>query len=265
MEKRASSVKPVAIRRMARVDAVESLGMGLARVDLAAEGIGLDVAPGRFAMVEAPGRGDCILLRPYSYYLAPDADHVALLVREVGQGTRALARAAIGTPVAVVGPLGNAFPSPKGACWVVAGGVGAAPFGEMAKTPEMRLLFGARSSADAGFGEALRAAGAKVSLATDDGSAGFHGTVTAMLDRDLKELSAPAVIYTCGPEAMMTEVVRIARRHAINCWVSLEQRMGCGFGVCRGCAHRDATGGWRCICVDGPVYEASVIYSENVA
>ncbi|MEE8408285.1 MAG: hypothetical protein V3T05_01645 [Myxococcota bacterium] len=258
-------MKPTAARRAARLDAVESLGQGLARVELVARGIGTGVAPGRFAMVEAPGRAECILLRPYSYFLAPDADRIALLVREVGNGTRALVTAPIGTPVAVVGPLGNTFPTPAGPCWVVAGGVGAAPFGEMAQQSNMRLLFGARSSADAGFGEALRDAGASVSLATDDGSAGFHGTVTAMLMQDLEEQPPPSVIYTCGPEAMMVEVVRIARAQTIPCWVSLEQRMACGFGVCRGCAHRDASGAWRCICEDGPVYEAGVIFPQGNA
>ncbi|MFQ5352611.1 MAG: dihydroorotate dehydrogenase electron transfer subunit, partial [Candidatus Binatia bacterium] len=61
--------------------------------------------------------------------------------------------------------------------------------------------------------------------------------------------------------AMMRAVAQLAYQHDVPCWVSLEARMGCGFGVCRGCVHRDANGGWRCICDDGPVYRAETIFA----
>ena len=211
-------------------------------------------------MVEAPGRPDCVLLRPYSYFLAPTDDSMALLVKDVGKGTHALLACEPGAEVAVVGPFGNAFPEPAGTCWIVAGGVGAAPWGRLLAHPEVRVLFGARTGAETGFADALRDAGAEVEVATDDGSAGASGTVVDLLCARLEHGDPPSCIYTCGPTVMMEAVARVANERAIPCWVSLEERMGCGFGVCRGCAHRDASGGWRCICEDGPVYQAPVIF-----
>jgi dihydroorotate dehydrogenase electron transfer subunit len=216
-------------------------------------------------MVEVPRRPDCILLRPFSYYLAPEEDHIALLVKDAGKGTHSLLTTDSGTDVVVVGPLGNAFPEPTGRCWAVAGGVGAAPFGELAARDGVRILFGARTVGEAGFASALREQGGDVEIATDDGSQGFRGTVGDMMLDLLAKGERPDTVFACGPEPMMAAVARVASEHALRCWVSLEERMGCGIGVCRGCAHRDAAGGWRCICEDGPVYDASVIYSEASA
>lgn len=252
-------------RQVARVAAVQPLGPGLGRVDIQGEGVGRGVTPGRFAMVAAPGRPDCILLRPYSYFLAPDENRIALLVKAVGKGTVGLLQAREGDEVTVLGPLGSAFPAPQGLTWAVAGGVGAAPFGAIEHRPDVRILFGARSQKEAGFAEALEAVGAHVDLATDDGSAGFHGSVVQLLRHKLEAGEHPNAILTCGPTAMMNVVAAVAREHKIPCWASLEERMGCGIGVCRGCAHKDATGGWRCICVDGPVYNAAAIFAESVA
>ena len=248
-------------KRLAKVVEVVSLGQGLGRLVLEGSGIGAGVSPGRFAMIEAPGRADCVLLRPFSYFTAEGSDRVGLLVKSVGKGTQALLAAQPGDPVAILGPLGSAFPTPKGTCWAVAGGVGAAPFGVMQHRPGIRVLFGARTVHESGFAKALRDRGAEVHLSTNDGSSGFRGNVVEMLRDSLKKEAAPDAIYTCGPGVMMEAVAAVAKQHHIACYASLEERMGCGIGVCRGCAHRDAVGGWRCICVDGPVYDAKEIFS----
>ena len=248
-------------RRRARVQKVWPLGAGLGQIDLQGEGIGLEVHSGRFAMVEAPGRQDCILLRPYSYFTASSEHEISLLIRDVGKGTHSLLNASEGAELAVLGPLGNHFPRLSGNGWSIAGGVGAAPFGVSAGGGRGEVLFGARRLAECGFGEALKKAGASVSLATDDGSAGFHGSVVALMEHRLEAGERPDAIHTCGPPAMMAAVAAVSHRFDIPCWLSLEERMGCGIGVCRGCAHPDAQGAWRCICVDGPVYPASEIFA----
>jgi dihydroorotate dehydrogenase electron transfer subunit len=148
---------------------------------------------------------------------------------------------------------------------MVAGGVGAAPFGELASAAGARILLGARTAAEAGFARALAEVGGEVTLATDDGSEGFSGSVVGLLAAELATWGPPAAIYTCGPTAMMAAVVEVARRAGVPSWVSLEERMGCGIGICRGCAHRDASGGLRCICDDGPVYEGELIFAESAA
>jgi dihydroorotate dehydrogenase electron transfer subunit len=250
------------VRREARLLAVEPLGPGLGRVELEGEGLALGVTPGRFAMVGAPGRADCILLRPYSYFTAHGNDRIGLLIKAVGKGTEALLRARAGDRVPVLGPLGSRFPEPPARCWAVAGGVGAAPFGVLQHRPGIDVLFGARTEAESGFATALKGLGASLHLATDDGSAGYHGSVVALLEARLRQGERPDMVYTCGPTGMMAAVARVVRAQGVPCWASLEERMGCGIGVCRGCAHRDAAGGWRCICVDGPVYDARLIFPE---
>ena len=242
--------------------AVHSLGPGIGRVDLVGEGIGKGIQPGAFAMVEAPGRLDCILYRPYSYFCVPDDDTVSLLVRDVGKGTHALMVAPKGTPVGILGPLGNEFPLDKyEKIWAVAGGVGAAPFGMMTHHQGLTILFGCRTSADGGFAEALRAEGATVDLATDDGSAGYHDNAVQFLSEKLKEGDKPDAIFTCGPTPMMAAATQVAHDHNIPCFASLEERMGCGIGICRGCVQRDTQGEIICLCVDGPIYEAGRIFS----
>jgi len=251
-------------RKRAEIRSVTPLGPELGRVELEGEGIGRGIAPGQFAMVEAPGRPDCVLLRPYSVFLAPSDDRATLLIKGVGKGSRALLNATPGQAVIWMGPLGNAFPEPTGSLWMVAGGVGAGPFGALATRPRSTILFGARDSQGLGFAHALEQIGGKVVLATDDGSAGHHGTVADLLRVELAN-ERPQQIFTCGPTPMMTAVASVAAEHGIECYVSLEERMGCGFGVCRGCAHVDASGHWRCICSDGPVYLASEIFPSQSA
>lgn len=246
-------------RLQAEIARVTSLGLGLARVDLETYRVGDGIAPGQFAMVEGPGRPDCILLRPYSYFTVVSRDRVGLLVKDVGRGTHALLEADPGVAVAVLGPLGNRFPEPSGQCWVVAGGVGAAPFGDLAAREGVRIFFGARTVDEAGFATALRDVGGRVEIATDDGSSGFAGSAVDCLRAALRT-DRPDMLFACGPTPMMNAVAQVAFRLRMPCWVSLEARMACGFGVCRSCAHYDATGGWRCVCEDGPVYPAEMIF-----
>ncbi len=251
-------------KQQARVKHIEGLGKGLARVDLVGEGIGAGVLPGNFAMVQAPGRPDCILFRPYSYFRVPDENTVSLLIRDVGKGSHALVSAPVGDPVEILGPLGNTFPMEGPAkVWAVAGGVGAAPFGMMPHHPNLTVLFGSRTSADAGFGRALEDAGVSVELATDDGSAGFHGTTVELLRQKLEAGERPEGIFTCGPTPMMAAATTVAAEFEIPCWASLEERMGCGIGICRGCVQRDVDGNLICLCVDGPVYDARRIFPVN--
>ncbi len=254
-------LKAPAKKILAMVLEVEDLGAGLARLELGAAGLGAAVVAGRFAMLSAIARPDCILLRPFSYFSRTGPDQVGFLLKDVGAGTHSLIHARKGDPVHVLGPLGSTFPCVPGVVWAVAGGVGAAPFGMITEDAPWTVLFGARTAAEAGFAHALQARGAHVVLATDDGSAGFAGSVVALLRNRLQVEPNPAALYTCGPTAMMRAVAHVARDFGIVCYASLEERMGCGIGICRGCAHRDAGGTWRCICVDGPVYDAREIFA----
>jgi dihydroorotate dehydrogenase electron transfer subunit len=106
--------------------------------------------------------------------------------------------------------------------------------------------------------------GAQSVVATDDGSAGFHGLISHALEKrlDLNEFDpADLVVYTCGPEGMMRAVAEACAKRSIECYVAMERHMACGVGTCQSCACKvRATGerGWefKLCCTDGPVFDA---------
>ena len=116
--------------------------------------------------------------------------------------------------------------------------------------------------------EDFRQLGVDVQVATDDGSAGYHGLVTELI-RPAIAASAVGIqggksrIVCCGPKKMMEATAKIAREMGVPCQVSLEERMACGIGVCFSCVAkiRDGTGGWeyRRTCLEGPVFDAEEV------
>ena len=121
------------------------------------------------------------------------------------------------------------------------------------------------SPADICLIEAWESAGIPLDCATDDGSFGFAGFVTALLERAL-EGGRPDGLFACGPDAMMKRTGRMALGLGLPAQLSLEAVMGCGFGACWGCVHRikkDDGGQWRKICEDGPVFGADEILWEE--
>jgi len=91
---------------------------------------------------------------------------------------------------------------------------------------------------------------------TEDGSRGTQGMVTVALETTLHRLGKQATVYCCGPWAMMAAVAQMASSHGVECQVSLESLMGCGYGVCLGCPTGRADGGYLYTCNDGPCVDA---------
>ena len=125
---------------------------------------------------------------------------------------------------------------------MVAGGVGLAPFHGLAvalrdRGVETTLFYGARSAGELFHLDAFRRLGVGLALATDDGSRGDHGLVTAPLERALRGLDPADTVrlYACGPTPMMRAVTDLAHAHGRRTEVSLEQVMGCGLGGCYSC------------------------------
>ena len=244
---------------------------------LAAPAIAARAAPGQFVMVK-PGFGDHPLLRrPFSVFevLADDAGRVAglsLLNKRIGVTTRTLFGLAPGAVVRCLGPLGRPFSpaAPPERAWMVAGGVGLAPFHGLAaalrgRGVESTLFYGARSADELFHLDAFRRLGVRLVLATDDGSRGGRGLVTAPLERALRRLdpAAPVRLYACGPTPMMRAVTDLARAHGRRTEVSLEQVMGCGLGGCYSCVVPVRRGGGapRFVrsCLDGPVFDGGTV------
>jgi len=202
---------------------------------------------------------------------------VSLLNKRVGRGTSQLYEARVGDTVALLGPLGQPFVpvDPPGEAWMIAGGVGLAPFATLAEalaarhTP-MTLFYGGRSAADLYYTTWFEKLGAALVLTTEDGTQGEAGRVTAPLERALH--AAPAdrnlTIYACGPTPMMRAVARLGAAHKRPVFVSLEPVMGCGMGGCYSCVVRVARRGavhFVRSCLDGPVFDASEVVWDGLS
>ncbi len=237
-------------------------------------------APGQFAMlaagsVSAARRSDPLLPRPMAVYRAQAGrgwSDVEILYKRVGRGTALLAEALPGQRVAIVGPLGRAFPRPRAGerVTVVAGGTGIASVRELAArlagSHPVELLFGARTAGELMAVEDFEALGIPLRIATEDGSAGERGVVTDLLESAL-DADAPAPgrrVYVCGPTAMMRRCAEIAAERGAPCVAALETTMACGFGVCLGCAAPLRRGGYALVCRDGPAFDAAVIDWERL-
>ena len=237
------------------------------------------IRPGQFLMLRLPDKVDPLLGRPFALYDTvldrsgkPFAVDVVYLV--VGKMTALLAEVRPGDPIEVWGPLGNGFLDlgQQRQVTLVAGGIGQTPFlahvrdllgarGYGGEPPRRRaervaLYYGVRSANLTACVHDFRAVGAEVRLASDDGSLGFHGYVTQLLEKYHPE----GPLVGCGPEAMLHALAKLAAKWGVLCHVSLETPMACGFGACFSCVTRvKIADGWdyRRVCVDGPVFDAA--------
>ncbi len=227
--------------------------------------------PGQFVMLRGDWGRDPLLPRPMSLLSVAPEGRADLLGRVVGRGTKLLEAALPGTRVSVLGPLGNGFPDPSADLidLLVAGGVGMPPLFMQAEHAARRglvdrceMLYGGRTSRDLVLLGEMRALGLATHLATEDGSVGRRGRVTAALEARLEHHrnTNPGQrlrVLACGPREMLWAVARIAESHAIECHVSVEEQMACGIGVCLGCAIPARSRPFRYACSDGPVFLAS--------
>jgi dihydroorotate dehydrogenase electron transfer subunit len=248
---------------------------------LAAPEIGRRMLPGQFVMVQAAASLDPLLRRPFSIFevLRDERDGfrgISLLNKRVGRGTRLLYDAEPGQTIAVLGPLGQPFvpvDAPAEA-WMVAGGVGLAPFVSLAETlaarrTPMTLFYGGRSARDLYYAEFFERLGARLVLTTEDGTRGERGRVTSPLARELAGRNGPPpAIYACGPTPMMRAVAELGAAADVPVFVSLEPVMGCGMGGCYSCVVPMRRGGGRRFvrsCIEGPVFDASGVVWEALA
>jgi dihydroorotate dehydrogenase electron transfer subunit len=245
---------------------------------MAAPEIGAETQPGQFVMVKAFPMVDSILRRPFSVFeVIRDGGRVtaiSILNKRAGRNTRALYGLEAGARVACLGPLGRSFSiEPAKPAWLVAGGVGLAPFATLAESlaaakVATTLFYGARSANELFYLEFFQRLGVRLVLSTEDGSRGTHGRVTAPLQDALAQLDAPdsAMLYSCGPEPMLEAVAKLASRYQQPCEVSVERVMGCGLGGCYSCVipvRHGSTSHYVRSCIGGPVFPAADIAWER--
>jgi dihydroorotate dehydrogenase electron transfer subunit len=248
-------------------------------LSLAAPEVGARTEPGQFVMVKPAGVTDPLLRRPFSVFevlrsAAGDVTGVSILNKRAGRSTNRLYELEPGDVVSCLGPLGLPFRSVQAPtqAWMVAGGVGLAPFATLAeslaasKTPAT-LFYGARTAGELFYLDFFERLGVTLVLTTEDGGRGFKGRVTAPLEAALKSVGpSGAMIYACGPEPMLEAVAKLAARYNQPSQVSVERVMGCGLGGCYSCVvpvkHGDEEANLVRSCISGPVFDGAELVWE---
>jgi dihydroorotate dehydrogenase electron transfer subunit len=273
---------PHAIQRIVPVVEQVQMARDTYRIRLHCPEIARRIVPGQFFMVRVPNETDPLLGRPFALYDIyeehgePTGVEFGYLV--VGKLTRLMTGWKPGDRVEIWGPLGNGFPIPEANhLMFVAGGIGQTPFlavarealglrrygeprRELSRLPQrVTLCYGARSAEYLAGVDDFALPGLDVQTSTDDGSVGHRGFVTELLSQSLSG-NRPDAVYCCGPEPMMHATAEICAASGIDCWLSLETPMACGFGACFSCVTKvrvaDDEWDYRRTCVEGPVFPA---------
>jgi dihydroorotate dehydrogenase electron transfer subunit len=226
---------------------------------------------GQFVMIKAGLSAEPPLPRPFSIMsVDPARQTFTLFLKVVGPGSRALAGLREGEDAQCLGPLGRGFSAPPAGeeALLVAGGYGIAPFRlfceQLGEKARMRVFYGGRSAGDLVIRDRFADLKLPLVLATEDGSLGHRGRVTAPLEAYLDSRPGPARLFACGPGPMLEAVAELATRRGLEAAVSLDPWMGCGVGTCLGCVvwtqgREEPRPRYRCACTEGPVFDASTV------
>lgn len=215
--------------------------------------------PGQFAQVRLPGHA---LRRPISICgIDRNAGTLRFVFQIRGQGTAELSEFKAGDSLEILAPLGNGFPvDPAKKTLLIGGGIGVPPLlgCSAALQGNAAAVLGFRNRDAVILERDFQATGASVQIATDDGSYGFHGLVTALAEREEFE-----TVFACGPAPMLKAVRALAQARSKPCFLSLEERMACGIGACLGCAtpllNEAGEQYYGHVCKDGPVFDGRLV------
>ena len=228
----------------------EQIAKNVYRMQLAGDTAG--ILPGQFVNIRVQGQ---FLRRPISVCNITDGI-LTIIYKVVGVGTEAMSHLPVGTQLDVLTVLGNGYDLTKAgdAPLLVGGGVGVPPMYMLARQlreagKNVRVILGFNTKDEVFYEDEFRALGCDVTVTTVDGSHGVKGFVTNALD------GQQSYYYTCGPLPMIKALLQAA---GTNGEVSMEERMGCGFGACMGCTIQTTQGPKR-VCKEGPVFPAKYL------
>lgn len=186
---------------------------------------------------------------------------LTIVYKVVGKGTEKMSHMKCGETVDILTGLGNGYDlaTAGDAPLLIGGGVGVPPMYLLAKEliragKQVSVILGFNTKDEIFYEKEFSELGAKVTVATTDGSYGIKGFVTDAM-RDMQY----SYFYTCGPEPMLKAIWKGSETSG---QFSFEERMGCGFGACMGCSCKTLTGNKR-ICKDGPVLRKEEILWEK--
>jgi dihydroorotate dehydrogenase electron transfer subunit len=237
--------------------------------------------PGQFVSLKVLPGAAPLLRRPFSIARLVKGRgkslRVEVLYAVLKEGTRMLSLKKPGETVGVLGPLGQPFPhlDKNHPALLVGGGVGIAPMlflAEYLKSKKIpfSVFLGGRAAADLLELRLFKSLKVPLYLSTDDGSVGEKGFVTGRLDSFLASGKAPegSVIHACGPRPMFQSLTAVAAKYQVPAYLSWEERMACGLGICLTCACPVKDGEnvkMERTCVEGPAFEASRIAWERLS
>jgi len=262
-------------------------------VEFESKRISQSAKPGQFVQLLLDNLNQPLLPRPFSF-LDVNRNRFRILYNVVGIGTRLLSKKKKGEKLLVLGPLGNGFNHIKKKktlakrqkiIIIVGGGVGIPPLYHLIKNllmnkkakvnaKDIYVFLGARKKSYLHCSKDLKKLKVHLRMSTDDGSYGHKGLITECLD-DFLYLNGSLIdemtIYTCGPTPMLKAVSTLSFKYDVDCQVSVEEPMPCGFGACLGCAikvHNETTRDndidyrYAITCCEGPVFDARDIIWE---
>jgi len=259
--------------------------------------ISSEVRPGQFIHMKIGGEGGPLFRRPFSVFrripLKGSRLGIEIVYKVIGTGTRVMTGLRKGDTIDIIGPLGHGFELDRSRSVhvVVAGGTGAACLfllaNEVSKAGlQLKVLLGAETKASILLKKEYAALKGEVMVSTDDGTYGFQGFVTQMLDQALDEekISTDCVIYSSGPELMLKALASICKKYQIPAQFSVERHMMCGIGACLACVCKvdpgriskrrdlecshiqsvsDREFGYALVCKDGPVFNMNEVIFDD--
>jgi len=205
-----------------------------------------------------------IFPRPFSISQIVD-NQILIRYEVIGTQTKKMSKWAPGREIKIMGPLGNSFdiPSEVNSHILVAGGIGIAPLFFLRdnlydKGENIYFFSGAHTETKHYIKNDNKS---KFYLATDDGSLGYHGNVVELLKENISDIPSPSIIYSCGPEPMLKSLKNYSQDQNIELKISMEKIMGCGQGLCQGCAieAKAPEQAYWLVCKDGPVFNSKDI------
>jgi len=230
------------------ISSIEEIAKDIFDVRILCPEIAKEAQPGQFLHIKCNDALTPLLRRPISI-CDVEGDCVRFVFERKGEGTALIAQKKAGETINVLGPLGQGFEVRNGKCVLIGGGVGIFPLLMLAKKLPQRptIILGFRSEDRIVLKDDFAEVG-DVYIATDDGSAGFHGTVMGV-----EAINGGDMYYSCGPTPMLKAVKEYAEEIEKPAQISMEQRMGCGIGACLVCTCK-VDGHNEKVCQKGPVF-----------
>lgn len=249
----------------ARIRRKERIGEQFVLFELEEERIAAQAQPGQFVMVRPFEEiSDPLLPRPFAI-LRTRGTCFTLLFEITGRGTFLLSHLEAGDDLLVLGPLGRGFSLDASSGILVGGGRGIVPLVFLASVFTERgipfsFFVGVRRKGELSLLRVLDGFPGVLWSCEEKVTGGFCGTVLDLLERHLNTILEDSTrVYSCGPEGMLKKMAAIFSGREDRVEVSLEARMGCGFGVCLGCVVPRKNGGYWHVCSDGPVFKLSEV------